>query len=143
MLKRRGGRWPEPRPEFLGEALSRFGRSRPVSRSRMVAATVAAVAGLMIFAGLGGVGSAIAGVSGTVKDLGAAATGGSAGQASGGAQFAAAETQYQYPAWVCLSKTNKPGVVQYKLIFSEKGKFGDGWVLVRYYGQTPGPCPPA
>ena len=110
------------------------------SRRQVVAATVAAVAGLMIFAGLGGVGSAIAGASGTVETLQSAATGGSSDSQAAGTQFAAAETQYTFPAWVCLSKT-KRGVTQYKLEFSKKGNFS-GWTLVRYYGQTPGPCPP-
>src|SRR5262249_55609400 len=106
--------WPEPRPQFLEETIRRLSPAAP-PRRRLVLATAFAVVGVSVFAALGGVGSAMSGVSGTLNAIGGGTAGGSNGQ------FAAAQSQYTFPAYVCASRT-QDGRTRYKEIYSKSGK---------------------
>jgi hypothetical protein len=84
---------------------------------------------------LGGVGSATPGGAPDARSSSASAG------TSRDTQFAAADHQYRYPAWVCLRKV-APRRVKFKLKFSRNGRFRGAWRLFHYYGRHPGPCPP-
>jgi len=119
-------RWPSPRPELVAsvaETLRQRGRGATRGgRAALALAFTVVIVGA--FTALGGIGLAASTVTGKSSPS------------------TAAQSQYQYPGWFCLSKKSDTKSVKYKLLFASGPGDYDGWTVVVFYGRTPGPCPP-
>jgi hypothetical protein len=139
MRIRGSNRWPRPRREFTEELVRRLEAKRSPRTTRVALAAGFAAVGLLVFAGLGAASSTVSGVSGTIGSVVGSDQAAPSGEPGDG--LAAANDQYEYPAWVCLTRVIFRRQV-FLLWFSWNGRFPSGWHLFHYYGRHPGPCPP-